>query len=113
MQKTSLGVQSLQTEAEIRRQQDEALRAGEENFHTSYFSRKKLTNSEAKRLSALEWIYPKDVATRHKEISRLRQEGTGIWLLKKPEFKELENGDQSSSLLWGYGIRTLAHTPTC
>lgn len=113
MQKTSLGVQSLQAEAEIRRQQDEALCAGEENFHIPCFYREELTNSEAKRLSALEWIYSKDVATRHREIGRLRQKDTGTWLLKKPELKELVNGGQDSSLLWGYGIRMLNHTPTC
>ncbi|KAJ6587974.1 hypothetical protein B0H19DRAFT_923286, partial [Mycena capillaripes] len=50
----------------------------------------------------IEWLSPVDFTSRHKAISKDRQDGTGMWLLKDPCFQGWESG--SGKTLWCLGV---------
>ncbi|KAJ7318040.1 hypothetical protein DFH08DRAFT_942666, partial [Mycena albidolilacea] len=55
------------------------------------------------RREFLDWLSPLNFFPRQQDISRVREKGTGGWLLADPVFKKWESG--SGSTLWCHGIR--------
>jgi hypothetical protein len=51
----------------------------------------------------ISWLSPINFFPRQQEISRMRQPGTGEWLLENPHFKKWKSG--SIRTLWCHGIR--------
>jgi len=58
---------------------------------------------EEKRSKLLDNIAQLDLKKMHGAVRELRQEGTGIWFLESPEFREWLKS--KNSRLWLYGIR--------
>ncbi|KAJ7167380.1 hypothetical protein C8R43DRAFT_1121809 [Mycena crocata] len=58
--------------------------------------------TETERKEIIEWLSPINFFTRQADIFRLRQPGTGKWILAVEEFKRWETG--SGGILWGRGI---------
>ncbi|KAF8183290.1 hypothetical protein K438DRAFT_1144097 [Mycena galopus ATCC 62051] len=55
-----------------------------------------------KRIKLVDWLSPINFFLRHTDISRVRQPGTGGWLLVDPHFQAWESG--SGRTLWCHGI---------
>lgn len=64
--------------------------------------------AEERRGKVLDWLYSGDFNARHDEINSIRQEGTGQWLLERPEIREWAEQRGNCRLLWGRGIRMCA-----
>ncbi|KAF8207721.1 ankyrin repeat-containing domain protein [Mycena galopus ATCC 62051] len=56
----------------------------------------------AERTEIIDWLCPINFFLRHADISRVRQEGTGLWLLSHPGFQEWKSGWRRT--LWCRGI---------
>lgn len=54
----------------------------------------------------LSWLYSDSTHTKHLEISNARQQKTGNWFLRSPEFHEFVKEKVDASLLWAHGART-------
>ncbi|KAA8911999.1 hypothetical protein FN846DRAFT_773576 [Sphaerosporella brunnea] len=54
----------------------------------------------------LDWLSLNDTNSRHNDIRKQRQEGTGKWFLETETFRQWIQGssDESQRLLWAYGI---------
>ncbi|KAF7365791.1 ANK-REP-REGION domain-containing protein [Mycena venus] len=59
-------------------------------------------NNNAERTKIIDWFSPINFFLRHADIARVRQAGTGEWLLAEPHFQEWESG--SGRTLWCRGI---------
>lgn len=59
----------------------------------------------------LEWLCPSIINPEKSQKSavRLRQKGTGVWLLEGEEFQQWKT--RSDSALWLHGIRVLTPPP--
>ena len=61
---------------------------------------------DEKRRRILEWLSPINMHDKQKDTYSRRQEHTGEWLLKKKEFVDWMEGDDSNVTLWCPGNRT-------
>jgi hypothetical protein len=63
------------------------------------------------RLDFLNWLSPINFFLRQADILRVRQEGTGEWLLADPRFQAWKTGSRRT--LWCHGIRALFTFSIC
>ncbi|KAJ6528107.1 ankyrin repeat-containing domain protein [Mycena capillaripes] len=70
-------------------------------IHGSTLDQQQRSDSE-QRTRIIDWLSPINFFLRQADISRVRQAGTGGWLLADPLFKEWESG--SGATLWCSGI---------
>lgn len=61
------------------------------------------------RLQILRWLSDVHYKKHHQSLSKCLQEGTGSWMLEKPQFLEWRNSSVSS-VLWLHGIRRSSTT---
>ncbi|KAJ7278161.1 ankyrin repeat domain-containing protein [Mycena rebaudengoi] len=59
-------------------------------------------HAAAERKRIIEWMSPLNFFLRHDDISRARQAGTGVWLLKDTQFEDWTT--TTGSTLWCYGM---------
>lgn len=58
-----------------------------------------LTSKDEKRTKVLEWLSSVKCGDIHEGLKKLRFEGTGEWLLVKPQYEDWIQSD-SSSIIW-------------
>ena len=62
-------------------------------------------NADKRGREIITWISHMDFAAKQYEALSARQEGTGDWLLEKPEFQAWTTDSDGKHILWCPGIR--------